>query len=689
VHTRFRFHSTPTSRSRWAPVGLAITLVAGLTLGTSDRVANATPSSSANNTWLPTASSARDVVVKGGYLYWTNTWAGTIGRSNLDGTSPNQNFITGLTQPSGVDVEGPYIYWSNFSDTAGASTIGRANLDGTAANPNFIIGGTGTVGVEATSTYLYWTNSESDYIGRASINGTGVNHTFILTGDRPWNVTANATSLYWSNFWASAIGTSTLAGTGVNQALVQLPAASYPTGVAVDSNYLYWGAYSAAKVGRSTLTGLSVNTDFVAGSGINETVGVDVSSTNVYWSRVNTVVEDRALPYFLGRADLDVGPTVPDTFTPVPVARLLDTRPNALAAGAQRNLTVAGVAGVPANATAVALNVAAVNTNTGHLRVFPTGEPLPTASVINFQTGKNTPNHVIVKVGAGGQVTFFAGNTTNIIVDINGYFTSTGTGATYVPVPTRTRLQTITIPGVSSTNVVVLGAGGIGPDAITAAVDIGALNPTSAGHLRVFPAGPVPTASTHNFVAGDSRMNLVLVNPGTGGAITIYNASPGSVTITVDTVGYFHPGPGLSLRPITPSRPLDTRTGGAPPVAPAGFVEVQIRGFGTVPSTSNVQAVVVNIASVGPTAPGSVDVGPSGVNPALPWFTHPANENVANLAIVPLGADGKIRLRNNSAGTTHLLVDITGYLINGSVAAAPAAPGSVLPNPCLVRVCEP
>jgi hypothetical protein len=687
------------SAVRLGALAVVGSLTLGLTAGLPGQpisIAQASPSSTANNTWFTTGSSARDVIVSGNFLYWTNTWSGSIGRANVDGSAANQNFITGLIEPSGIDVEGSFIYWSSFNAAVGASSIGRANINGTGINTAFVTGGTGTVGIEATSTYLYWTNSESDYIGRSNIDGTGVNHTFILTGDRPWNVTANATSLYWTNFWASAIGTSALDGSGANQALVQLPAASYPTGVAVDANFLYWGAYTAGKVGRSSLNGANVNTDFVAGIGISQAVGVEVTSTNVYWSRVDTSVVDRPLPYFLGRADLDAVAVVPDTFVPVPVTRLLDTRPAKIAAGATQNLTVTGVAGVPANATAVALNVAAVLPSTGHLRVFPAGATLPDASVLNFQTGKNTPNHVIVKVGTGGQISIYAGNTTDVIVDINGYFVGTNAGSTYVPVASRTRLQTITIPGVSSTNVVVAGAGGIGSDAVTAAVDIGALNPAGTGHLRVYPAGAaLPNASTHNFVVGDSRMNLVLVNPGSGGAITIYNASAGAVTITVDTVGYFHPGAGLSFRPVTPVRPLDTRLGGGAPLAAAGIVEVQIRGFGTVPNSPSVQAVVVNVAAVSPSAMGTIDVGPSGASPILPWFTHPASENVANLAIVPVGADGKIRFVNNSAGTSHLIVDITGYLINGAVVAPPAfaPPVAIEPtpvvNPCLVRVCEP
>ena len=135
----------------------------------------------------------------------------------------------------------------------------------------------------------------------------------------------------------------------------------------------------------------------------------------------------------------------------------------------------------------------------------------------------------------------------------------------------------------------------------------------------------------------------------------------------MDTVGYFHVATGLSFKPVTPIRPLDTRAlpGGAP-LASGTYVDVQIRGFGVVPNSPTVQAVVVNLAAVSPSTTGSIDVGPSGVAPSLPWFTHPANENAANLAIVPVGADGKIRVVNNSLGTSHVIVDITGYLTNGA-----------------------
>ena len=38
-----------------------------------------------------------------------------------------------------------------------------------------------------------------------------------------------------------------------------------------------------------------------------------------------------------------------------------------------------------------------------------------------------------------------------------------------------------------------------------------------------------------------------------------------------------------------------------------------------------------------------------------------AGQTVPNLVIVPVGADGKIRLYNGSPGTVQLIADIAGY----------------------------
>ena len=69
------------------------------------------------------------MAVDGTHVYWANNASGTIGRANLDGSNPNQSFITGANAPIGVAVDGAHVYWTNFPQSAGTG-IGRANLDG-------------------------------------------------------------------------------------------------------------------------------------------------------------------------------------------------------------------------------------------------------------------------------------------------------------------------------------------------------------------------------------------------------------------------------------------------------------------------------------------------------------------------------------------------------------------------------
>ena len=136
------------------------------------------------------------------------------------------------------------------------------------------------------------------------------------------------------------------------------------------------------------------------------------------------------------------------SFTSLNPARLLDTRSGAqtidgafagggaLGQTGSVDLTVVGRGGVPASGVgAVVLNVTATDpTGTGFIAVYPTGTQRPNASNLNFIAAQTTPNLVITKVGANGQVTLFnsAGNT-HLIADVVGWFPA----ASSTPGPTR------------------------------------------------------------------------------------------------------------------------------------------------------------------------------------------------------------------------------------------------------------
>lgn len=119
------------------------------------------------------------------------------------------------------------------------------------------------------------------------------------------------------------------------------------------------------------------------------------------------------------------------TYIPVAPDRLVDTRfSQPVAAGG--TLEVA----VPAGNKAVALNVTVTGAAAaGFATVFPCGEAVPSASNLNYQAGRDIPNAVIVKVGAGTKICVFSDKQANYIVDLSGGFP---TASTFAPLsPTR------------------------------------------------------------------------------------------------------------------------------------------------------------------------------------------------------------------------------------------------------------
>jgi hypothetical protein len=126
-----------------------------------------------------------------------------------------------------------------------------------------------------------------------------------------------------------------------------------------------------------------------------------------------------------------------NSFGGVRPARVLDTRAQnstvdglgdgggATQPGGTVEVKVAGRGGVPANAGAVTLNVTVVSPGAdGFATVYPCGQPVPVASNLNFRAGDVVPNAVVSRVGADGEVCIFADVSTQLLVDVTGWFPS-------------------------------------------------------------------------------------------------------------------------------------------------------------------------------------------------------------------------------------------------------------------------
>ena len=92
----------------------------------------------------------------------------------------------------------------------------------------------------------------------------------------------------------------------------------------------------------------------------------------------------------------------------------------------QRNFTVRGVCGVPTTAKAVSVNVTITGaTSSAYLTLWPSGQPQPGTSTINFTP--NDPalaNGAVIPLSTNAQdlAVFNASASVHFILDVTGYF---------------------------------------------------------------------------------------------------------------------------------------------------------------------------------------------------------------------------------------------------------------------------
>ena len=126
-------------------------------------------------------------------------------------------------------------------------------------------------------------------------------------------------------------------------------------------------------------------------------------------------------------------PPTGSTYFGMNPSRILDTRDGTgtggvggpLGADGTIDLTVAGVAGVPASGvTSVVLNVTATDSSgpESYLTLFPAGTARPVASNLNFVAGETVPNLVIVRVQSGRVSIFNHVGSTDVVADVQGWF---------------------------------------------------------------------------------------------------------------------------------------------------------------------------------------------------------------------------------------------------------------------------
>ncbi|MBM6400417.1 hypothetical protein [Phycicoccus sonneratiae] len=408
------------------------------------------------------------------------------------------------------------------------------------------------------------------------------------------------------------------------------------------------------------------------------TVGAALASLALVTGAAAPLTSAAAVPPSAVRAATEDAST-PGALHAVRPQRVLDTRSGfgapagPRAGGSTTVVPVAGRAGVPsADVAAVTLHVTVADaTGNGHVTVFPSGTPLPTASTLNVWAGDVVTNLTTVPLGADGTVSlrYTGSGTVRLVADVSGWVSAgdpVDPGMTVAQAPARL-LDTRTglgapvgaVPAGGLTRLQVTGRAGVPADVGGVTLNVTVVDPSAGGWLAVTPVDPGAgraSTSSVNFVAGRTIANAVTTALSPTGTVDLRLSPGASAHVVVDVVAHTVAGtPALpgALAPKAPQRLLDTRRDGG--IVEPGDTRTVWAGGGA----------VLNVTAVGAARAGHVVVSAEGTGtPNVSQLTVPVGTARAALVVVPSGADGSIRLTVSSASSVHLVVDQVASLVD-------------------------
>ncbi len=359
-------------------------------------------------------------------------------------------------------------------------------------------------------------------------------------------------------------------------------------------------------------------------------------------------------------------------FVPVPPCRLVDTRMLGypIQGGTWQDFAVPqeGGCNIPATAAAYSLNVTVVPpASLGFLTMWSSGLTRPSASTMNSYDGRVKATGAIVPAGNNGAVSVYASDTTDVILDIDGYFVpATGSSLAFYPLTPCRVVDTRQ-------------AGGNGPILSGTSQDFPVLHlpncivPSTAQaysfNVTAVPSGPlyvlkawptggaVPGISTLNDYTGTVVANAAIVGAGTNGEVSVYASNDTDVVIDID--GYFAPpgAGGLSFYTMPPCRVIDTRRSG-PPFSGTLVPPVDVQHSICAPAAT-ARAYAFNATVVPQGALGYLTLWPNNEpKPRASTLNAWDAMVTSNMAIVPT-IDGAINAA--ASDLTQLILDISGY----------------------------
>ncbi|WP_327418720.1 PKD domain-containing protein [Streptomyces sp. NBC_01233] len=254
-------------------------------------------------------------------------------------------------------------------------------------------------------------------------------------------------------------------------------------------------------------------------------------------------------------------------------------------------------------------------------------------------------------------------------------------GSDFTPhTPTRlldtrngTGAPAVKVAGQGSARVKVAGNAAVPAGVTAVALNVTVTETVDSGYVTAWPGAGYerPGTSNLNYTAGRSVPNLVIVPVGEDGYVELYNGGPAPVDLIADVTGYFTRASAGGYTSMTPARFVDTREGvgtSRGPLAPRSAFATRIGGLQGVPQ--GITAVALNVTVTEPQGPGHLTAySGDGPVPTASNLNFVPGQTVANAVIVPVAADGTIKVFNGSWMPAHVVVDVVGYYSKESKAA--------------------
>jgi hypothetical protein len=327
--------------------------------------------------------------------------------------------------------------------------------------------------------------------------------------------------------------------------------------------------------------------------------------------------------------------------------------------------------------------------------VYPCDRPRQLIANVNFLARRTVSNAVVVPVSASGTVCFYSSVAADVVVDINGWFSTTSSYRSVTPgrvFDTR--------PGESPNamvNVLRAKVGPAAPSSGTGVLAFGVHNDTALRYSGSWTVGANPTlyqgndhysnspGATASFDFNGTGFRLyaakdfphgvmaVSVDGGPDVDVDLYSRPrqdamvyeradlpAGPHTVVLKHTGRKNP---LSQDAFVLIDRVDILSGSTPlpPPSPGrdAPLEVTMSDLPNIPQNAGVLAVSLNVAVTNPDAAGFVTVYPCGTRPFTASVNFRAGQTVSNAVITPVSPTGTVCFY--SLVPTDIVVDINGY----------------------------